>query len=195
MMNLGEWIGAGAELLVAFVILWELEEHRRSSFHDEAADSESYEARGEVYEEFFQTKANSIAEKSEAFCAQLWKEKWLKRRCEEHIVPFSRLGQIRRYSLFFKTDYLELFPHTVVLFWIMLEPYITVRRRLTGKWWATDFMKLTFDCLGFLLKDPDATLSFYDSDRTKANDIVITRTELVRLKEGLANELARFWWL
>src|SRR5579859_6865921 len=122
--NLAEWTTAGMEFLIGAVIYWELEENRRNTFQSEAANEMNYRARSKIYSEFFDTEGASIREKSHKFCQRIWEEKSLKRRCQRHILLFNRLGQIRRYALFHRRDYIRLFPHTVVLFWMMLQPYI-----------------------------------------------------------------------
>jgi hypothetical protein len=184
--NLAEWATAGAELLIAAVIYWEVEETRRTSFQTEAANKENYDARGDIYSEFFNVEGKSVAEKSEKFCQRIWEVKELKEKCERSIILFNRLGQIRRYALLHRRDYIRLFPNTVVLFWIMLQSYIEERRGLTGEWWARDFRDLTESCLRYLLKNPDPKLCLYDNDRKRRKDLVIPRSDLVRLQEELA---------
>jgi hypothetical protein len=59
------------------------------------------------------------------------------------------------------------------------------RRAMTGGWWARDFKNLTKECLRFLLKDPNASLTLYDSDRERKKDFVIPIVELRRLENRL----------
>jgi len=184
--NFAEYATAAMEFLIAFVIWWELEENRRNTFLSEASGKEVYEGRGRVYSAFFNIEGSSIEEKGERLSQRIWKEEAFKSDCERQIVFFNRLGQIRRYALFHKRDYVKLFPHTVVLFWIMLEPYIESRRALTGEWWASDFMELTGECLRFVLEGADPKLYVYDSDRDRKKDLVVSASDLRRVQERIA---------
>jgi hypothetical protein len=188
-MSFAEWATAGAEVLIAVVIWWEMEENRRDSFLKEAAKIGSYRNRGKINSAFYNTDGESVGNRSKTFCDQIWKLKRddddLKKSCEEQIVLFNRLGQIRRRAWIYKNDYVQLFPHAVVLFWMIVEPYLETRRAMTGEWWSRDFRELTKECLRFLLKDPNARLYVYDRDRERRNDFVITTVELRRLEDRL----------
>jgi hypothetical protein len=186
--NLAEWATAAMECLIAAVIYWELEENRRSNFQMEAANEINYRSRNDIYSDFFGTEGSSFREKSEKFCQRVWENKDLKSRCEQHILLFNRLGQIRRYALFHRRDYIRLFPHTVVLFWMMLQPYIEERRSLSGEWWGNDFRDLTEACLRYLLRNPDRKLCLYDGDRGRRNDLFIPTSDLRQLQELLISE-------
>ena len=63
-VDIAEWIAAVGELLIAGVIVLELEENRRDKFLAEVAQMESYESRGRVYSSFYGTEGNTAAEKS-----------------------------------------------------------------------------------------------------------------------------------
>jgi hypothetical protein len=145
--NIAEWVTALGEIAIAGVIVLEMQVNRRDPFLTEAAKIEHYRARGRVYAAIYDTVGDTTAEKREAFCKRIWKERdqdlrsedreqesSLKDSCEQQIVLFGRLEQIRRRALFFGRDYVELFPHAVVMFWIMVGPYIEERRRMTGDW-------------------------------------------------------------
>lgn len=189
-MQVAEWATAVGEFLIAGVILWEMEENRRERFLAEAAQIGNYEARGKIYSAFYDTAGESIKDRSEEFCKRIWKEEKdnteLKRSCEHQIVLFNRLGQISRRAWFYKRDYVKLFPHAVVLFWIMIRPYIVERRAMTGDWWASDFQQLTKQCLKFLFDDnPNAQLSLYDRDRQRKKDLIIPTSHLRELQDEL----------
>lgn len=188
-MSVAEWVTAVGEVLIGAVIFLELEETRRDKFLSEAANMVNYEDRGKIYSAFYDTNGESMEERSKRFCERIWnREKEdvrLKKTCERQIVLFNRLGQIRRHAWLFKDDYIKLFPHAVVLFWFMVEPYIQQRRAMTGDWWARDFEQLTKRCLQFLLKTPDVKLYLYDSDRSRKKDFGIKTNELRRLEEKL----------
>lgn len=183
--DLAAWATAAMELLIAVVIGWELEETRRNNFLTEASDSKNYESRGAIYSAFYKTEGDTVEEKSREFCKLIWEDADLKSKCERHIVLFGRLQQIRRYALTRRGEYIKVFPHTVVLFWIMLQPFIVERRALTGEWWASDFMKLAEKCLSYLLKKPDRKLWLYDSDRKRKKDLEISTSDLRRVQASL----------
>jgi hypothetical protein len=191
---MAEWLTALGELAIAVVIWWEMEENRRERFQTEAAKIQNYEDRGRIYAAYYDTAGASIRQRSEEFCRRIWREQNaaegevdLKTSCERQIVLFNRLGQISRRALFYKNDYLKLFPHAVVLFWIMLGPYIAERRAMTGNWWASDFEELTRECLKFLFKaDANAHLTLYDRNRERGEDLTIPTTQLRDLQAELS---------
>jgi hypothetical protein len=185
--NLEGWATAIGEFLIAGVIYWELEETRRAAFETEATNRENYEARGCIYSRFFDVEGTTLAEKSETFRKLIWEDPQLRGKCERNIVLFSRLGQMRRYTLFHRRAYMKLFPHAVVLFWMMLQPFIEERRRLTGERWASDFKDLTAMCLGYLLENPEIELCLFDSDRKRKSDFKILRSDLLRLQGELTS--------
>ena len=128
-----EWCTAVGEFVVAYVIAREMEETRREKFFEHASDIEYYRDRAAIYSTFYTTKGDLLESRRKSFCDQIWSDGKqrddeddsklsLKDRCERQIVLFGKLGQIRRRALFFKKDYVELFPHAVVGFWIMLYP-------------------------------------------------------------------------
>ncbi len=190
-MSIAEWASATGEFVIAFVIFLELEVGRRDGFLKEAAQMENYEDRGKIYAAFYNTDGGSTEDKSKRFCERFWKRESedvnLKESCERQIVLFNRLGQIRRHAFLYRSDYIKLFPHAVVLFWIMVEPYIEKRRTMTGEWWARDFEELTKNCLSFLLRNLKGGLTLYDGDRGVKKDFVIRMAELVLLKQKLSS--------
>jgi hypothetical protein len=192
-MSYAEWATAGAEVLIAGVIWWEMEVNRRDNFLKEAATIGNYNNRRKINSAFYATDGESVEIRSKRFCERLWSSEKdddvLKDSCEEQIVLFNRLGQISRHRWFYRDDYVELFPHAVVLFWMLVEPYIEMRRALTGEWWARDFRELTRECLRFLLKDSNAKLYLYDRAGARRNDFVITTVELRQLKDRLTAPL------
>jgi hypothetical protein len=188
-MSIAEWASAIGEFVIAFVIFLELEVGRRDGFLKEAAQMKNYEDRGKLYTAFYNTDGESTEDKSKRFCDRIWKREGedvsLKASCERQIVLFNRLGQIHRHAFLYRGDYTKLFPHAVVLFWIMVEPYIEKRRIMTGEWWARDFEQLTNNCLSFLLKNLKRGLTLYDGDPGGKKDFVIPIGELIRLQEIL----------
>lgn len=190
-MNIPEWGTAIGEFLIAGVIWWEMEENRRERFMVEAAQIANYQDRGKIYSAFYDTDGESIQERSAEFCKRIWREEEsnaeLKTSCERQIVLFNRLGQISRRAWFYKRDYVKLFPHAVVIFWIMLKPYIVNRRGMTGDWWGSDFEQLTKRCLEFLFdENPNAHLSLYDHNRERKKDLIIPTSHLRELQVELS---------
>jgi hypothetical protein len=190
-MGLAEWTTAAGEFLIALVIWWEMEVNRREGFLERAAEFTNYEDRGKIFLAFYDTSGESIQDKSREFCRRIWRdvngETDLKRSCERQIVLFGRLGQIRRRAWVYKGDYVKLFPHAVILFWIMTAPYVNERRGMTGEWWASDFEFLTKKCLDFLLsKNPKAQLTLYGR-APEAEKLIVSTGDLRELQ----NELRR----
>jgi hypothetical protein len=189
-MSASEWATAVGEFVIAGVILWEMEVNRREWFLAKAGQIGNYADRGKIYSAFYDTNGESIEDRSTEFCKRIWKEDKenakLKSRCERQIVLFNRLGQISRRASFYKRDYVKLFPHAVVLFWIMIRPYILERRAMTGDWWASDFQQLTKQCLEFLFdENPNAHLSLYDRNRERKEDLIIPTSHLRKLQDEL----------
>lgn len=189
-MNIAESFTAAFEFLIAAVIFWEMEENRRDRFQSEAADIKLYESRRKVYDAFYGTEGEDIRSRSETFCNRIWKvradeDAELRRGSEQQIVLFNRLGQILRRASIYRTDYIRLFPHAVILFWVILEPYIQKRRTMTGEWWACDFEQLTKECLLFVLEKPDAKIGLYDKDPVRNKNFVLNTDELRRLEARL----------
>jgi hypothetical protein len=187
-MRLAEWASAVGEFLIAWVIFWEMEQNRRESFLNTAHRPESYEARRKTYAAFHATPGGCMAEKSKAFFEAVWgagsREESIRESCEEQLSLFGRLGQIYRRAWINKQDYVKLFPQAVVMYWMMLEPYIADRRALTGEWWASDFETLTSACLEFLLRNPRASLTMHGLDRETEN-LIVHGDELRSLQQRL----------
>jgi hypothetical protein len=202
-----EWAATVGEFAVAYVIVREMEEGRREKFFERSANMDNYRDRAYIYSEFFDTNADSIPGRSEAFCKRIreaakteafvktdnadencrpkdGEKPNLKTSCERQIVLFGNLGQIRRRAWLFGDDYVEIFPHAVVGLWIMFLPYVRVRRDRTGKWWAKDFERLAADCLDFLLKDPKARITIYGRDETAGPPVEIDYSFLSNLKKN-----------
>jgi hypothetical protein len=73
----------------------------------------------------------------------------------------------------------------VVLFWMMLKPYIEERRALSGEWWGIDYSDLTEACVRHLLKNPNNKLCLYDSDRKRKKDLFVSVSDLQQLRGEL----------
>jgi hypothetical protein len=162
----GIWLGAGAEVLVALVILYEVEQHRRSSFLEEASRDEPFKGRKEIYAKFLETEDGlTIREKSEVFCRSLWDNDDLRTECDKQMVLFNRLGHLltpRPISWIVSNDsILQWFPQSAVLLWLILSPYIDERRKRAGPWWAKQFEEFVLASVNFLLCNGAAPLEMY----------------------------------
>jgi hypothetical protein len=192
-MSTIDLVTAIGEFAIAIVIVWEMEENRRDRFLTEAAKIKNYADRGRIYAAFHATPRETVEAKSREFCKRIrlsgGDAPKLKLSCERQIVLFGRLAQIKRRALFYRRDYVKLFPHAVVLFWIMVNPYVKERREMTGEWWASDFESLARDCLEFLLREKsDVKLIIYGSDRQSQRDFVIAHDYLTELRSQLRSK-------
>jgi len=114
------------ELLVAFVIFFEVEESRKNNFLGEATERTLFEARAQIYEAYAALQAPSLEERSKLFCDQLSSNTELRRVCDQQLVMFSRLGVMLEswLSRLGQKSLLEWFPHSAIILWIILEPYV-----------------------------------------------------------------------
>lgn len=152
---LGIWIGAAMEGVVAFVILYEVEQHRRSAFLEQATGEEMFKQRRDIYGEFLALNSTSLEERSEAFRKLLWVKPDLRDKCDRQIVLFSKLGELLTPKpiswVISNKSVLQWFPHSVVILWVILNPYIQERRKNLGEWWAKSFSDFTGACVQSLL--------------------------------------------
>jgi hypothetical protein len=181
-----EWASFVGELIVAGVILWELDEGRRFNFLSESSSKEMYEARAVVYGRFMETKGDSVSDKSEAFRELIWTDAELKKRCDQQIVLFDKLGALAQYAFFDRFfnlhQYDSLFPHAVVSFWVMLGAYIREREERTGPWWAKNFRRLTVQSIGYILDQKPPRIRIHSASRAISEDLVIDERELRLLR-------------
>ena len=123
------------ELIVAGVILWELDENRRVNFLTQAASQDMYEGRAEIYDEFMSFGGDGPA-KSEELRKLMWRSSVFKKKCDAHILLFETLGGPANFAFFDRlfglNQFVSVFPHSVVAFWYMLQPYIEERQKRTG---------------------------------------------------------------
>ncbi len=184
----GIWVSAFAEGAVAFVILYEVEQHRRSSFLEEASRIEPFKERVQIYSVFLESEGSTLEAKSKAFCDSLWENPELREKCDRQIVLFNRLGHlltprpiswvVRNESIF------QWFPQSVALLWLILRPYIAERRRRAGKWWARQFEDFVLASVNFLLRNGVGTLEMYHPSRRDLG-LNVSREELRQMKRGL----------
>ena len=187
--SIAEWAGFVGELVVAAAIVWELDETRRHNFLSEVSSPKMYEARGEIYEAFVNAEGKSIAEKSEAIRKRIWSEPNFKKNCDEQILLFEKVGTLARYALFdriFQMDqFVSVFPHAVIAFWVMLQAYMRDRDERTGPWWAQNFRRLTVRSIGYILKQQKPRVRIHTASRHEAEDLIIDERELRMLRSHL----------
>ncbi len=112
-----------AEVAVALVIYYEVEEQRATSFLEQAR-GKAYEERGEIYDHFLEMPSGSLRERAEAFCKYLWENEPLRKKCDYQLLHFTHLKFILRRSILHSTLLEEVFPQVPVCLWAMLSAYI-----------------------------------------------------------------------
>lgn len=186
---LGIWISAGAELLVALVILYEVEQQRRSSFLEEASQIEPFDERTSIFAAFLDASGTTASEKSEAFCESLWKDPTLRKKCDRQIVLFTRLGHLLTPRLFSwivsNESILGWFPQSAAILWLILRPYIQERRRRSGRWWAKEFERFVAASVDFLFRNGVETLQMYHPERSNSL-FPISKEELRRIQTEIS---------
>ena len=162
---LGIWAGAAMEFAVALVILYEVEQHRRSSFLEQASREERFSEREEIYRLFLESEGTTVEEKSEAFCRSLWDKPELRSKCDRQLVLFNKLGYLLTPPpinlLVSNESILQWFPQSVAILWLILTPYIRERRKRAGRWWAKQFSDYTYASVKFLLSQNVETLEMF----------------------------------
>jgi hypothetical protein len=195
--SVAEWAGFVGELVVAAAIVWELDETRRQNFLSEVSSPEMYKARGEIYEAFVDAEGKSIAEKSEAIRKRIWSEPNFKKDCDEQILLFEKVGTLARYAVFdrlFQGDqFVSVFPHAVIAFWVMLHAYMRDREERTGPWWAQNFRRLTVSCIGYILKQKKPRVRIHTASRPETEDLIIDERELRQLRSHLRAAHPDMW--
>jgi hypothetical protein len=92
--SIGIWVSAAMELAVALVILYEVEQHRRASFLEEASREEHLKEKREIYKLFLETEGATVEAKTEEFCRSLWDNPDLRGKCDTQLVLFNKLGYL-----------------------------------------------------------------------------------------------------
>jgi hypothetical protein len=177
-------VGFIGELVVAGAILWELEENRRVNFLSESASQKMYEGRAEIYEKFMAAPGDAAA-KAEALHQLIRKDSNIKNACDRQILLFETLGGLARNTVFHREQFVSVFPHSVIAFWVMLQPYIEERKRRTGPWWAQNFRKFTVKCIKFILEQKEPRVRIHNASRDESEDLIIDARELRLLRSKI----------
>ncbi len=195
--NLAEWAGFVGELVVAAAIVWELDETRRFNFLSEASSPKMYKVRGEIYNAFMDADGKSISEKSEAIRKRIWSDPKFKGDCDEQILLFEKVGTLARYALFDRlfqrNQFVSVFPHAVIAFWVMLQGYMRDREERTGLWWAQNFRRLTLGCVGYILTQKEPRVRIHSATGAKTEDLTIDKRELLQLRSQLQAVQPDLW--
>jgi hypothetical protein len=186
--TVGIWVSAAMELAVAVVILYEVEQHRRAGFLEEASREEHLKEKRDIYSLFLETAGTTADEKSEAFCRSLWERPDLRSKCDTQLVLFNKLGYLltpRPISWVVSNEsVLQWHPQSVVLLWLILAPYIQKRREKLGKWWAGRFENYTEASVKFLLSESVEHLEMYHPERSDTR-LTINKDELQELLRSI----------
>ncbi len=186
---LGIWVGAAMELCVALVILYEIEQHRRSSFLEEASSEQLFKDRQDIYKVFLEAEGTTVEAKSEAFCESLWHNHELRTKCDRQLVLFNKLGYLLAPPpiswIVSNESILQWFPQSVAILWLILTPYITERRKKNGQWWAKQFSDYTAASVSFLLRNGVQILEMFHPDRSDFPGLTIGKDQLQAIQRQL----------
>jgi len=178
-----------AELLVAWVIFYELEAGRLDSFLSDAGDLT--DERNKIYKAFCGLpqpgpgKTRSVAfaeylESSEDGC--------LLDACYKNIRLFNRIGA--RLPKLWSLRRTPLDWHVAAVMWMILGPYVDKRRDESGRSYAESFLMYALASTGRLLKQKNRlSWTVRDPDRARKQDVVFTRQEFVAAKADLKRRL------
>jgi len=205
-----EWLTAIGELGIVLAILHEIKKSRETSFLERSSNQQYYRQRKELYEAFLapgKLKAPATRAALWRNAHELAQKAWSGRLdgttthstadiCDEQTAHLSQIAFLHGNPKF-RTRWLrahgnflglganrliEWFPHSVVMFWIMMGPYILDRQSKMGRFWARELETYALACAEFILKDKSAQLSLYDKDKT----IIIERSVIEQIRDELA---------
>jgi hypothetical protein len=111
-----------AELLIAAVIYYEIEENRVAKFLDDALGS-SYARRSHIYQEYMQVSGVTWEERAESFRQKIWADLQLRKEVDFQITYFSHAHYLVRSSLLHRGLLKEWFPQVIVRMWAMCSAY------------------------------------------------------------------------
>jgi len=118
-----------AELLIAAVIYYEIEETRIGAFLNDVL-GRAYKERRLVYEAFMEMEGTTIDEKATVFVKHIWQTPRLRSVCDYQLTYFSQAHYMVRGSLFHRHLVSDWFPQVVVRMWAMLSVYAMDSERL-----------------------------------------------------------------
>jgi hypothetical protein len=182
-------ISAIAEVLVAWVIYYELEGGRLDQF---LSDSDSYvEDRQRIYRAFCGLGDISLKEKREAFKELLERgeDEKLRSSCHQVIRLVSRIGARLPRIWWLKRTPVDW--HVAALLWIVLGPYVEERRQEAGPTYAESFVRYALASTKRLLAQRRDTWIIRDPDRTRREDVQYSRKDVLAIRKELKLSLKR----
>jgi hypothetical protein len=199
------WASVVAELIVAAVIYFELEQGRRQHFLERATAEHADHDRRQIYKEFVAaTGCPTLEERSKVFVGRMQNAPTepengtpkqngkvsLKTSCDRQIALFNDLG-ITVGAWYSQSETLvEIFPHAAIFIWIILHPYIIQRRKDTGKWLAKPLLEFTLKCVTFVLKE-NGERGLHLRQANGQDGLTISREDLLKVERQLSAELDR----
>lgn len=188
-LTYGEWHSMGtvlAELLIAAVIYYEVEETRIAAFLKDAL-GKPYEERRTVYEAFTKMEGATLKEKASAFTKHLWKNRDLRAICDFQLTYFSQAHFLVRGSLFHRKLVSEWFPQVTVRVWAMLSDYAKDSERLAIRA-ARELAADVVDSVGVLNKTGITTLAIHSE---LGERIEISAAEIAEIGRSASDYLGR----
>ena len=75
--------------------------------------------------------------------------------------------------------------YVVVILWVMLGPYVMARRADAGRTYAHTFLVYALESVKHLLEQGQQTMTVRDPDRGRKKDVVLHKTDLIRIQHEL----------
>lgn len=127
-----------AEVMVALVIYWEIEQHRLGGFMD--SFTKVYEGRADIYESFASLNTDDLETRRTLFSNLVQQDEDLRRKCDEQINHFDMMwytqGRVGRRKL------LKWFPGVVATMYVVLGKWAPVRAGRRGGFWGDRYFIL-----------------------------------------------------
>jgi len=171
------WAGVVAELTIACVIYYELEEERASRFLSEVL-GKPYEDREDIYHEYITAGGQTLEEKAENFRKKLWNNGKLRQKCDLQLAHFSRLHYMLRWSILHRNLLVQWFPHVPIRLWVMLSAYIKEVSPHRGE--ENEFMQIVLQSLGFMEKKGLKPIRIYPREGREPVEISVDHLRTLR---------------
>jgi len=171
------WAGVVAELAIACVIYYELEEERASRFLSEVL-GKPYEDREDIYHEYITAGGQTLEEKAENFRKKLWNNGKLRQKCDLQLAHFSRLHYMLRWSILHRNLLVQWFPHVPIRLWVMLSAYIKEVSPHRGE--ENEFMQIVLQSLGFMEKKGLKPIRIYPREGREPVEISVDHLRTLR---------------
>jgi len=194
-----ELVAIFAELLVAFVIFYELEENRMAAFLKDALGGH-YDNRGLIYDAFVGMEGATLRENAVAFKNYLERppeagekdlETWKKTKklCDKQLSYLASFRYMLRFSPFHRGLMETWFPQVLVRLWLMLGPYAESRQPSNYRILYQSVLNSVERCLMI----PDDLEPIYGTvgDPPKYRKVDIRRSDLEWLRGHLQAKIAQ----